>query len=236
MEASTQFLPLLIILAACVVGIYSIRNVPIKDNQFYYAGFWMRLFAGIIDSVIVGIITIIPAIGLRYLVGSSMAGSASMYEIEAVAQGLGNLLGIFVGWIYFATMESSNYQATMGKNLLGLQVVGTDGDQISFGKASGRHFGKIISLLILGIGYFMIGWTKQKQGLHDKMAGCLVVRVNGPSQQFIDRTNSNALPKVERNIAAQAVDKNVDFEVEAMRRYKAGDISEQTFLEIMKPK
>jgi uncharacterized RDD family membrane protein YckC len=63
-------------------------------------------------------------------------------------------------------------------------VTDLNGDRISFGKASGRFFGKIISRLILGIGFFMIGFTEKKQGLHDMIAGCLVVKKAGSLDPF----------------------------------------------------
>lgn len=217
-------------------GIYSLVKIPNSDERYNYAGFLRRLLAAVVDAIVLTLITLPLTYALGHGIGVMMVGTAPMYVIQQTAGNMGGFLTILIGWLYFAMMESSRYQATLGKKLFGLRVVDMNGGQIGFGKASGRHFGKFISFLTQLVGFFMAGWTKQKQGLHDKMAGCLVVRVNGPSQQFIDRTNSNALPKVERNIAAQAVNKNVDFEVEAMRRYKAGDISEQTFLEIMKPK
>ncbi len=58
---------------------------------------------------------------------------------------------------------------------LGIKVTDLNGHRIGFGKATGRYFGKIISAMILFIGFLMIGFTKKKQGLHDMMAGCLVV-------------------------------------------------------------
>jgi uncharacterized RDD family membrane protein YckC len=80
------------------------------------------------------------------------------------------------GWLYFALMESSNKGATLGKMALSLRVTGMNGEKISFAKATGRYFGKIISGMILCIGYIMAGFTEKKQALHDMMAGCLVVR------------------------------------------------------------
>ena len=87
--------------------------------------------------------------------------------------------GIFVfllWWAYFAGMESSPLRATLGKAAVGLYVSRENGDRISFGQANGRFFGKIISSLILYIGFMMAGWTSRKQALHDKMAGTLVLR------------------------------------------------------------
>jgi uncharacterized RDD family membrane protein YckC len=74
-------------------------------------------------------------------------------------------------------MESSSYQGTLGKMALGLTVTDLEGRQISFGRATGRYFSKIITGFIpLGIGYAMAGFTEKKQALHDIIAGCLVLR------------------------------------------------------------
>ena len=51
----------------------------------------------------------------------------------------------------------------------------TEGHRISFGRASGRYFAKIVSTVILLIGFLMAGWTSRKQALHDLIAGTLVV-------------------------------------------------------------
>ena len=76
---------------------------------------------------------------------------------------------------YYALMESSANQATVGKMALGIRVTDLAGNRLTFGRATARHFGKIISGLTLGIGYLMVAFTPSKQALHDIMAGCLVV-------------------------------------------------------------
>jgi uncharacterized RDD family membrane protein YckC len=81
-----------------------------------------------------------------------------------------------MSWIYYALLESSVWQATIGKKLLGLRVTDLAGNRISFARASGRFFGKILSGMILGIGFLMAGFTQRKQALHDILAGCLVLR------------------------------------------------------------
>ena len=91
------------------------------------------------------------------------------------AEFIGNIIGVILGWLYSALFESSPQQATLGKMALGIKVTDLHGNPISFGKATGRHFGKIISGLILFIGFIMVAFTERKQGLHDMMAGCLVV-------------------------------------------------------------
>ena len=72
--------------------------------------------------------------------------------------------------------QRSPWQATLGKKAIGIQVTDLDGERISLARALGRYFAKILSGLILYVGFFMAGWTRRKQGLHDMVAGTLVVR------------------------------------------------------------
>ena len=74
------------------------------------------------------------------------------------------------------TFESGVHQSTFGKRLLGIKVTDLSGNPISFGRASARHFGKILSQLIFMIGYLMMKFTDNSQCLHDMLAGCLVVK------------------------------------------------------------
>jgi uncharacterized RDD family membrane protein YckC len=86
------------------------------------------------------------------------------------------LLRLMLNWLYFSLLESSAWQATLGKKALGLEVTDLDGNRISFGRATGRFFAKFISSIILGVGYIMAGFTEKKQALHDILAGTLVIR------------------------------------------------------------
>lgn len=99
---------------------------------------------------------------------------ASGYEMEAI-EALANVAGYLASWIYFAAFESSESQATPGKKALGIKVTDLNGKKISFGRASGRFFAKYLSAALLCVGFIMIAFTKRKQGLHDIIAGCLVV-------------------------------------------------------------
>ena len=85
------------------------------------------------------------------------------------------ILIVVVPWLYYAGFESSRGQATPGKVLMHLEVTDLEGNHISFARATLRFFGKFISVLIIFIGFLMIGLTKKRQGLHDKIAGCLVL-------------------------------------------------------------
>lgn len=124
-----------------------------------FAGFWLRLAAFIVDWLVL----MIPG-AIIGVVGGAGFGA--------------RLLAIVVSWLYFALSESSEWQATLGKKALSLKVTDLDGNRLSFGRATGRYFGKIVSGVILLIGYIMIGFTEKKQGLHDILAGTLVVSTN----------------------------------------------------------
>jgi len=134
-----------------------------------YAGFWKRFAAAFID----GIITMIGGAVIGFIFGIIMVAGGT--DDPDVLEGLGNILGFFLGWIYYSVMESSPSQGTLGKMALGIKVTDLEGNRVGFGKATGRYFGMIISALILLIGFIMVAFTEKKQGLHDMMAGCLVV-------------------------------------------------------------
>ncbi len=152
--------------------------------QVAYAGFWLRLVAALIDGVIIGV----PAMILFAItgIGAAMAGAISAHggdpsEVLTALFGaafLGIIAVLVVGrWLYFALMESSSWQATLGKKALGLYVTDMTGQRVSFGRATGRNLGKFVSDLIpLAIGYILAGFTEKKQALHDMIASCLVMR------------------------------------------------------------
>ena len=133
-----------------------------------YAGFWKRVAASLIDTFVT-LIVIVPVSLVMGILISTSGADLDFIELSK------NILGLLVGWFYYTVMESSKLQGTVGKFALGIKVTDLDGNQISFGKANGRYFSKIISTIILMIGYIMVAFTEKKQGLHDMMAGCLVV-------------------------------------------------------------
>lgn len=142
-------------------------NSSNTTKRLQFAGFWRRAFAMIIDIIVM-------MIALFFLAGSFMLLTSTTSPDST--EGWSTILAFFLGWLYYAIWESSEYQATLGKMALGLKVTDTDGNQIDFGKASGRYFGKIISGLIFYIGYIMAAFTKKKQALHDMMSDCLVIK------------------------------------------------------------
>ena len=129
------------------------------EAELPYSGFWKRVAAHLIDAliVLVPLLVILAAVGMIFNPNERM------------------LLAIIAMWLYFAISESSTNQATYGKRIMKIKVADMNGDRIKFGRATGRFFGKLLSAYALFIGFIMVGFTKKKQGLHDKMAGCLVV-------------------------------------------------------------
>jgi uncharacterized RDD family membrane protein YckC len=128
--------------------------------------------------VLCDVATVILVFPLGLALGASMDGTHSSSEIEAAGQGLGFVLGVLIQWLWFTIPESSKWQATIGKKMVGLKVTDENGERIGFGKANWRYWSKILSGLILFVGFVMVAFTEKKQGLHDKIAGTLVVKVN----------------------------------------------------------
>lgn len=98
------------------------------------------------------------------------------WDVEDVSDLRGFVFGAIIGWLYFALQESSRTQATLGKLVVGLYVTDEDGRRINFARATGRHFGKYVSGVLLAIGFLMAGFTARKQGLHDMLAKTLVLK------------------------------------------------------------
>lgn len=135
----------------------------VKTTQVKYAGFWIRWVANFID----GLILIIPNIIVSLLIKFSTFGI-----IKSI---LTSISGLLVSWFYFILM-TNKYQATLGKKALGIQVVSGKSENLTLNQIIIREtIGKIISAVILFIGYIMAGFTKRKQALHDKIADTLVV-------------------------------------------------------------
>ncbi|MBF0426497.1 MAG: RDD family protein [Magnetococcales bacterium] len=155
---------------------------PPAERVFSYAGFWVRFAANFYDSMAL----IIPLLIVFAIFAYPFSGTS---HNNKGAETIGNLIDWLITWLYYAYFESSPRQATLGKILLKIKVVDLSGNLVSLRRASARYLGKIAlwPTLLIGtpyynwiigvfiIGFFMVGWTKKKQGLHDKIAGCLVI-------------------------------------------------------------
>jgi uncharacterized RDD family membrane protein YckC len=154
-----------------------------------YAGLGRRLIAFIVDIILILIFDLVAMTVLGLTRGIQ---NAYFYYVQHVPvdqltnEGtMGALLGsiiasygmllIVIPWLYYAGFESSKSQATPGKLLTHIVVTDMLGNKPTFARVTLRHFAKFISALIIFIGFLMIGLTQKRQGLHDRISGCLVL-------------------------------------------------------------
>lgn len=152
-----------------------------------YAGFWLRFVAVIIDRLALSVVMIpLWFATIASAIPNLMEHQRNPFEFFPT---LLPRLGFFVfvaligTWLYWALMESSSWQATLGKKALGLTVTDLQGNRLSFGHASGRFFAgrgagifPYIGWLYYFISCICAGFTEKKQAIHDMIAGCLVIR------------------------------------------------------------
>jgi uncharacterized RDD family membrane protein YckC len=154
-----------LVVQGTIAGRLTLREVDraggfdVRDSrtEISYAGFWLRAVAACIDGIFMLLILTI----LQRATGSSWT-----YWLVSTC----------CGWFYYALSESSVWQATPGKKVVGLRVTNEAMQRITFRRATLRHFAKLLSYLLLYVGVLMVPFTERKQGLHDKIAGTLVLR------------------------------------------------------------
>ncbi len=131
-----------------------------------YVGFWMRVLAAIIDSILL-MVVLLPLIyfmfGSGVLTGEETAGAAYLI----ISYGLPFAIYVFL-W--------AKYGGTPGKRLLKMKIVSRDtGEHLSYGMSAVRYIGYILSMMALFIGLIWVGFQREKRGWHDLMAGSVVV-------------------------------------------------------------
>lgn len=139
---------------------------PEPAGDLQYTGFWIRVLASIIDSILMLIVT-----------------SPLMFMIGFMARGGGGAGGLFeaiLNWVLPVAITVAlwvRYGATPGKMLFSAKIVDADtGGKPSTGQYIGRYLGYIPASIVFGLGLMWVGWDPRKQGWHDKMAGTVVVR------------------------------------------------------------
>jgi uncharacterized RDD family membrane protein YckC len=154
-----------------------------------YAGLGRRIVAFIVDIILILLLdaVAVAVLGLfrglqnLYFFAVQQAPVESLTTEGTSAALFGSIVAaygmviIVIPWLYYAGFESSRSQATPGKLLMRIVVTDLEGNKPSFARVTLRHFAKFISTLIIFLGFLMIGLTKKRQGLHDKIAGCLVL-------------------------------------------------------------
>ena len=134
------------------------EKMDVEMKNPHYGGFWIRLVAAILDGFIIGIPVSLISFGLLLVTGMTSLG----YIIDLAA-------------IVFIVYMVGKKGGTPGKLILGLRIVNEQGGYIGIPGAILRYIGKILSGIIFGIGFLMIGFTEKKQGLHDYIAKTVVV-------------------------------------------------------------
>ena len=134
-----------------------------------YAGFLLRLAAYLLDSTLIGLVLAIGVMVYEAVQHDDVDGVLIVTaKVIAVAT--------WVGWAYYALMESSPAQATLGKLAMGIYVTDKDGDPITFIRASWRYWAKLLSTWTFMIGWLMAAFMPKKRALHDILAGTLVLK------------------------------------------------------------
>lgn len=163
--------------AAPASGVVPPSTTQVGPLAVTYAGFWLRLVAYIIDALILSaawLIVMIPLVPVVFRGREPYGPQAGLIIASSFLWIC--FLGLVGGWLYYALFQSSSWQATPGKRVLGLYVCDMQGRRISFARATARYFSKILSAAILYIGFIMAGFTEKKQALHDMITDCLVLR------------------------------------------------------------
>jgi uncharacterized RDD family membrane protein YckC len=149
------------------------------NSENIYAEFWFRALALLVDVVLSAalstVITLIIFLILFFTLSDELAADLASEELQAMVAKLANVFSFIITWIYFTIFESSRWQGTPGKKILGLRVIDLNGYKIGLRKANIRYWSKAISFILL-VGYIMAAFTEKKQALHDMIAGTIVVK------------------------------------------------------------
>lgn len=153
----------------------------VLGHEIVYAGFWKRVAASIIDSIVAGIAgAIVQMVLMMVFFGIGIGLTGSPEDMFSSGGAIALLVLVYLiplglQALYFAMFHASSKQATLGKMAVGIKVTDDDGGRISLARGIGRYFAYIVSSLILCIGLIMAAFTDRKRALHDMMAGTLVV-------------------------------------------------------------
>ena len=152
--------------------------VPVLPQE-YYGGFWIRVLAHLLDSMILGVVFL--PVWLIFFVPMITRIASSPNPEELAPEMFSRVfmllpLAWIAAWLYDALLTSSRWQGTVGKRILRLKVTDDLGNKISFARATGRFFAKILSGMVMYIGFIMVAFTDRKRGLHDIICGTQVLR------------------------------------------------------------
>jgi uncharacterized RDD family membrane protein YckC len=146
------------------------------DGEVVYAGFWKRVAANLIDSVVIGLLAMVIGAAIGGMMGAAFGLGGGLGTGGALAiQGVVQLVSLVLTASYYGWFYASVQQATPGKMAIGIKVVRSDGEGCGFWRGFGRYFAMILSGVILCIGFLMAAFTARKQALHDMICDTVVV-------------------------------------------------------------
>jgi uncharacterized RDD family membrane protein YckC len=154
----------------------------------HYAGFWRRLAAVVLDTVVLWF----PAATFRVLIGVDPFVN---FDIQSGSAWTGILGEYVIGWFYAAFLIASPLRGTLGLQVMDLEVTDLHGRRISFARATWRYWAQLLSLLTFGVGYLMQLATPRRQTLHDLVSGTVVVRPR-PAPAKLQAPQANVLRAV----------------------------------------
>lgn len=153
---------------------------------FQYGSIWRRACALMIDMVVLAIIGTVFFDPIITLLGFSALHEMSHrvpFSVDIIrGYGAWAVAMLFAAWLYFAIMESSRMQATLGKRLMGLLVFTSDEARLSFREASIRFWAKVLSVMTCFLGFFLALTGTKRRTLHDRIAGTMVLQA-GPEAE-----------------------------------------------------
>ena len=145
------------------------EGAAVGSANYEYGGFWIRVVAKIIDSVILYFVNMIF---MLFTVGFSSSENVAAMSIGVII----NLVVQMATYLAYNTWFIGAMGATPGKMALGLKVITENGGKVSFKLASGRYLAEILSGMIFLIGYIMVAFDDEKRALHDRICETRVVK------------------------------------------------------------
>ncbi len=155
-----------------------LREGVAPATAMVYAGFWIRFLAVLIDGIILFVVDTILNFAILGTSAARLATNPAGVGAAMSSIGLIWLISVAIQCAY-ETYFIGKMGATPGKMAMGLKVVRPDGSPVDYARAAGRYFAKILSAIILFIGYIMVGFDSQKRGLHDMICDTRVIKARG---------------------------------------------------------
>lgn len=145
-----------------------LREGVTTGQTHHYAGFWIRVLARIIDTILLWIVFFLLTMAFGGLFTTLRSGSAGIFSMVFLLQGLSAAA--------YEILLLARYGATLGKQALGLRVITARGDPLTLGLSAGRYLAQLVSSATLTIGYLMAAFDPEKRSLHDRICNTRVVR------------------------------------------------------------